>query len=59
MKRILVSVFTVVVLLTMALTMSGCGNKVVLNVFNWGEYMDKSYWTSLRSKRDYHQLQDL
>jgi|LSQX01.1.fsa_nt_gb spermidine/putrescine transport system substrate-binding protein len=42
MKRILVSVFAVVVLLTMAFTMSGCGNKVVLNVFNWGEYMDKS-----------------
>jgi Hypothetical lipoprotein (MG045 family). len=42
MKKNLVLVFAAAALLAMSLTLSGCGNKVVLNVFNWGEYIDES-----------------
>ena len=42
MKKNLVTVLAVAALLAMALVFTGCGNKVVLNVFNWGEYIDES-----------------
>lgn len=37
--RIVSLVLAVLVLLT---SVSGCGDKITLNVFNWGEYMDES-----------------
>jgi len=42
MKKRVAAVIAIVALLAMALPMSGCGEKVVLNVFNWGEYIDLS-----------------
>lgn len=42
MKKILASVLAAAMLLTIGFSMSGCGDKVVLNVFNWGEFIDES-----------------
>jgi len=42
MKKIVSIVLLVSVILTGAIGMTGCSDKVVLNVFNWGEYIDES-----------------
>ncbi|HOK43501.1 MAG TPA: spermidine/putrescine ABC transporter substrate-binding protein, partial [Thermoclostridium caenicola] len=43
MKKILASVIVAAILISMAFSLSGCGEEqVVLNVFNWGEYIDES-----------------
>lgn len=41
MKKALLCILALIVLMT-ALPLSGCGSQVVLNVFNWGEYMDET-----------------
>lgn len=42
MKKIISIVLLLSVILTGAAGMTGCSDKVVLNVFNWGEYIDES-----------------
>ena len=42
MKKVIIFVFTVITALMLTL-LSGCGkDRVVLNVYNWGDYIDKS-----------------
>jgi spermidine/putrescine transport system substrate-binding protein len=50
MKRIMHYFLAVAIVVSMALAMGGCGSKVVLNVFNWGEYMDESLITEFEQK---------
>lgn len=42
MKKTLCYVLILVLLLGMTFSLSGCGSKVVINVYNWGEFMDES-----------------
>ncbi|MFO7611665.1 MAG: spermidine/putrescine ABC transporter substrate-binding protein [Clostridia bacterium] len=42
MKKIVIVVILASVILTTAVAMAGCSDRVVLNVFNWGEYIDES-----------------
>lgn len=42
MKKIISIVLLISVILTGTAVMTGCSDKVVLNVFNWGEYIDES-----------------
>ncbi|MBN2558925.1 MAG: spermidine/putrescine ABC transporter substrate-binding protein [Clostridia bacterium] len=42
MKKIVAMVILASVILTTAFAMTGCSDRVVLNVFNWGEYIDES-----------------
>ncbi len=42
MKKTLCCFLMLVLLAGMTLSLSGCGSKVVINVYNWGEYMDET-----------------
>lgn len=42
MKKILVRTTVIALLIAAILSLTGCSSGVVLNVFNWGEYMDET-----------------
>ncbi|HRX42284.1 MAG TPA: PotD/PotF family extracellular solute-binding protein, partial [Clostridia bacterium] len=42
MKKIVSMVVLCAVLLGVMAGITGCSDKIVLNVFNWGEYIDES-----------------
>ena len=50
MKRTLLCILVFVIVLISTLPMTGCGEKTVLNVFNWGEYMDESLITQFEEE---------
>lgn len=42
MKKILACMMMAAILLTAVIPLTGCSSGVVINVFNWGEYMDET-----------------
>ncbi len=40
----------VVLVFSLALSMAGCGSKITINVFNWGEYMDETLLTQFEQQ---------
>lgn len=42
MKKFLLGLIVFTLMFTTVITLTGCGSGVVLNVFNWGEYMDET-----------------
>ncbi len=42
MKKILICMIIVTMLFTTVISLTGCGSGTVINVFNWGEYMDET-----------------
>jgi spermidine/putrescine transport system substrate-binding protein len=42
MRKTLSCILILILVVGMAVSLSGCGQKVVINVYNWGEFMDET-----------------
>ena len=53
MKKIIVTFIAALILAAALIALSGCGDTVVLNVYNWGEYISTGKEGTYNTNREF------